>query len=268
MSEPPPLTAAFVSALYPGRTWHKRFRPKVHALRYDILMMLLDLDELDTLSRDCRWFSRDRYNLLSFRDRDHGDGSAIPLKAQAQAHLARAGITGGGKITLLCMPRILGKAFNPLSLYFCHDTNERLTAILYEVNNTFGQRHSYLMPVTAASGDLVRQDCAKQFYVSPFMDMDLTYRFRVRPVQTGEVGEVLAVDIDVDDAEGRMLVATFAGKRETITDGALLRAAFAQPLQILKVVGGIHWEAFKIWLKGVKLRDRPTAPDEPVTVSP
>ena len=266
--QPQPAQSVLRSALYPGRVWHKRFRPKVHALRYDILMMLLDLDELDRLDQDSRWFSRGRYNLLSFRDRDHGDGSTTPLKDQVERHLAKAGIGGGGRITLLCMPRILGRAFNPLSLYFCHDPEGRLTAILYEVNNTFGQRHSYLMPVSTGPGDLVEQDCAKRFYVSPFMDMDVTYRFRIRPVDKEAAGEGLAADIDVDDAEGRMLIAAFAGKRETITDAALLRAALAQPFQLLKVVGGIHWEALKIWLKGVRLRGRPPAPDTPVSFRP
>ena len=258
----------FVSGLYPGRVWHKRFRPRVHALRYDILMMLLDLDELDALDRSHRWFSRGRFNLLSFRDRDHGDGSTTPLKAQVEALLSAAGLASGGRVAVLCMPRIFGKAFNPLTLYFCHDAAERLAAILYEVNNTFGQRHSYMMPVTTAPDEIVAQTTEKQFYVSPFMDMDLTYKFRVRPMADGAEGEVLAVDIDVDDADGRMLIAAFAGRRRAITDKTLLEAALAQPFQLVKVVGGIHWEALKIWLKGVRLRGRPQAPDSPVTIGP
>ncbi len=266
--EPVPQVAPpFTSALYPGRVWHKRFRPRVHALRYDILMMLIDIDELDLLDAKHRWFSRNRFNLLSFRDRDHGDGSFIPLRDQIEKHLAAAGFEAGGRITILSMPRILGRAFNPLTLYFCYTPEGALTAILYEVNNTFGERHSYLMPVTAASGDVVTQDCAKRLYVSPFMDMDLTYHFRVKPVAKGAEGEALAVDIDVNDAEGRMLVAAFAGRREAISDASLLKAAMAQPFQLIKVVGGIHWEALKIWLKGVKLRNRPPRPTEPVTVT-
>lgn len=265
MTGPADVARPFRSALYPGRVWHKRFRPKAHTLRYGIVMTLIDLDELDALDRRLRWFSRGRFNLISFRDRDHGDGSSTPLKQQAEAHLNAAGVRGGGRVTLLCMPRILGRAFNPLTLYFCHDEEDRLVAILYEVNNTFGERHSYLMPVTTGPEALVEQGCAKRFYVSPFMDMDLTYRFRVRPVREGKEGEVLAVDIDVDDAEGRMLAAAFAGMRESMSDKALLRAALAYPFQVVTVVGGIHWEALKIWLKGVKLRVRPPAPAAPVS---
>ena len=267
---PAPTTArTLVSALYPGRVWHKRFKPKVHTLRYGILMMLLDLDELEELDRSYRWFSRGRFNLLSFRDGDHGDGSDTPLKTQIEAHLRAAGImAAGGRVTVLCMPRILGKAFNPLTIYFCRDTAEQLVAIVYEVNNTFGQRHSYLMPVTTAPGEAVAQSCDKRFYVSPFMDMDLTYRFKIRPMENGAPGEPLSVNIDVEDLEGVMLTAAFAGNRAEITDAALLSAALAQPLQLLKVVGGIYWEALKIWMKGVKLRNRPPAPSEPVSFNP
>ena len=123
------------------------------ALRYGVFWLLLDLDEIDTLARRLRLFSRNRFNALSFHDRDHGEPGAGALRAQIERHLADAGIDiGGGAIRLLCMPRIFGYAFNPLSVHFCYRRDETLAAILYEVHNTFGERHSYLIPVEAGGG--------------------------------------------------------------------------------------------------------------------
>jgi len=135
------------STLYVGSVMHRRLRPRRHRLRYRVFWMLLDLDEIERLPRVLRLFSHNRFNAVSFHDADHGDGSATPLRAQVERHLAAAGIAlGGGAIRLLCMPRILGYGFNPLSVYFCYQRSGLLAAILYEVHNTFGERHSYLIP--------------------------------------------------------------------------------------------------------------------------
>ena len=138
------------SGLYPGVVTHTRLKPRRHALRYDIFMLLLDLDELETLDRDLKLFSLGRFNLTGFDPRRHGDGSATPLKAQVEAQLAAAGIAHGGPVRMLAMPRILGMGFNPLTVYYCHRPDGALSAILYEVNNTFGERHSYLIPADDA----------------------------------------------------------------------------------------------------------------------
>jgi hypothetical protein len=159
------------------------------------------------------------------------------------------------------MPQILGRAFNPLTVYFCHAPNRTLSAILYEVNNTFGERHSYLIPAPNAA--LIEQGCGKAFYVSPFMDMDLTYAFRIlRPE------ERVLVAVDTSDAEGLVLAASFAGERRELTDRELLRAWLTHPWMTLGVVAAIHVEALQIWLKGEKVRARPTTPARPVTVAP
>lgn len=247
------------SGIYPGLVTHARLKPRVHKLRYHIFMLLLDLDELPALGRDLKLFSVRGFNLVGFDPRRHGDGSATPLKVQVEAQLAAAGIAHGGPVRMLAMPRILGTGFNPLTVYYCHRPDGALSAILYEVNNTFGERHSYLIP--ADNAPVVKQACEKGFYVSPFMDMDLSYAFRMRPP-----GDEVQVFVDVDDAEGRVLAAGFTGRRQDMTDRNLLKAWLTHPWMTLGVVAAIHWEALFIWLKGEKIRQRPPKPEWAVTV--
>ncbi|MDZ4370644.1 MAG: DUF1365 family protein [Phenylobacterium sp.] len=246
--------------LYAGVVTHARMKPRRHALRYRIFMLLLDLDRVDEASRGLKLFSVRRFNLAGFDPRRHGDGSDTPLKQQVEGRLAAAGIPHGGPIRLLAMPRILGMGFNPLTVYFCHRADGRLSAILYEVNNTFGERHSYLIPVQGEA-EVVKQGCEKGFYVSPFMDMDLSYAFRVRPP-----AEAVQVMVNVDDAEGRVLSTGFAAERQDLTDRTLFRAWLTHPWMTVGVLGAIHWEALFMWFKGEKIRQRPPAPAEPVTV--
>lgn len=250
------------SGLYAGKVIHARARPRPHHLGYRIFQLLLDLDEIDTLDRRLRWFSRDRFNLIGFHGADHLDGSATPLKVQVKALLRAAGVeTGEGAVRLLCMPRVLGQVFNPLSVYFCHRPDESLAAILYEVNNTFGERHSYLIPVAGGAGPVIRQACAKAFYVSPFMPMDLAYAFTVEPP-----GRTVKVAVAVSDGQGLLLNTGFFARRAALTDGQILRAFLRAPLLALKVLAAIHWEGLKIWLKGSGFHVRPKAPARPVTV--
>lgn len=249
------------SALFPGHVTHARLKPKEHRLAYRIYSLLLDLDELDVLDRKLKLFSVDRFNLFSFYRKDRGDRSGSDLKRQVERSMRSVGIEpDGGPIRLLTMPRLLGWAFNPLSVFFCYGRDETLRAILWEVDNTFGERHGYMIPVEqGASGEIV-QHCDKAFYVSPFMDMDLRYTFRVLPP-----AEKLSIRIETFDAEGPVLTARHLAKRTELTDAALLKAFFAIPFLTLRVVGGIHWEALKIWVKGVGLRIRPAPPQMPVS---
>lgn len=249
------------SALYPGWVTHARFGPRPHRLRARVFMLLLDLDEAEGLDRRLRLFAHGRFALAAFHPGDHGDGTARPLRAQVEAHLRAAGLPHGGPIQVLCMPRILGHAFNPLSVFFCHDRAGALSAILYEVNNTFGQRHSYLMP--AHDAPVVRQACAKAFYVSPFMDMALDYAFRVRPPAAQA-----QVSVQARDAAGVVLSASFVGRRVELSDGALLRAWLAHPWMTLGVLAAIWLHAVRIWARGEPLRPRPPAPATPLTVAP
>src|SRR5262249_48726005 len=130
------------SAIYAGTVMHQRLRPRRHRLRYRVFSLLLDLDELDEVAARLRLLSRNRFNLFSFFDRDHGDGRREPLRMQIERRLAAAAIApDGGAIRLLAMPRVLGYVFNPLSVYFCYRRTGVLAAVVYEVNNTFGERH-------------------------------------------------------------------------------------------------------------------------------
>ncbi len=260
------MNGPFASGLYAGVVSHVRLRPRRHALRYRIFMLLLDLDELDQLNRSLFLFKVNRPGLLSFFESDHADGSHDSLKGRIQAELTGAGLPADGAIRLLCMPRMLGFVFNPISVYFCHSADGRLAAIRYEVNNTFGQRHAYLIPVPAlAQGDLaapaIEQGCEKQLFVSPFLGMDMTYRFRVVPP-----AQDTRLVIHAADAEGLMIAANFAGRRRELSDASLLKTVLAHPLMTLMVVAAIHWEALKLFLKGVRLVARPPAPADPVTV--
>lgn len=252
---------ALRSALYIGDVTHRRLRPRQHRLRYSVFYLLLDLDEVDALAGRLRLFSHNRFNLFSFFDRDYGDGSAASPRKKVEKHLRAAGIKTGGPIRLLTMPRILGYAFNPLNVYFCHGLDGSLCAIFYEVSNTFGQRHSYLIPVPAGTTAPIRQESRKSFYVSPFITADMAYSFVVTPP-----GERVAICVTGHDEQGPLIVARLAARRRGLTDAALARLFVTYPLLTLKVIVGIHWEALRLWLKGIRLLDRPPPPERPVTL--
>ncbi len=251
------------SCLYLGRVMHKRLMPFRHRLDFRVFSLFVDLDALPGLSRRLRLFSHNRWNLFSFMDRDHGPRDGSALRPWLDAQLNDAGIDlDGGPVRLLCFPRILGYVFNPLTIWFCHHRSGRLKAVLYEVSNTFGQRHGYLIPVDAdqAAAKTIRQACDKCFYVSPFITMNATYNFRLV-----EPGERLSVLIRQWTDEGELLIAAQTGERETLQDRSLLRAFVNYPLMTLKVIAAIHWHAFRLWRKGAKVQPRPAAPADPIT---
>lgn len=251
------------SAIYRVRIAHQRSRPRRHHLSYGAFYLLLDLDELDHLDRNSRWFSLNRFNLLSFYARDHGPGEDKALRPWVEDQLDRAGVDlDGGRIEVLCLPRILGYAFNPLTVFYCRDRTDRIRAILYEVNNTFGERHTYLFPIQGDRGQLLRHDCAKRFHVSPFMDVAGHYHFRTR-----QPGDTLFLHIHQTDADGPLLDAWVRGEREPVTDRHLVEKLWRYPLLTVKVIAGIHWEALKLWLKGVGFRPRPAPPTHAITIA-
>lgn len=249
------------SALFLGEVMHMRMRPRRHRLRYRVFSLLLDFDELEAASASSRLFGYNRQALLSFWDADHGDGSAGGLRGWVEARLHEAGrLEEDMSIRVLCYPRILGYVFNPLTVYFCYASSGALRAILYEVCNTFGERHTYVIPVEHGATGPVRQGCAKELYVSPFLPMSCFYRFHIEPP-----GDAVLVRIHESDAEGPLLVASFSGRREPLTDRALLRALFRYPLMTLKVTAGIHWEALRIWWKGIPVHRHRTAASKVAT---
>jgi DUF1365 family protein len=231
------------SALYRGFVTHTRRTPRHHHFRYNVFSLLIDLDELPGLDTRLTLFGWNRSRVFSFHDCDHGDGS--DLRAWLDTKLADAGIEAGGQKRVLCYPRIFGYVFNPLSVWFCHKASGALAAIVYEVHNTYGERHAYVLPV-APTNDRVSQRVAKGFYVSPFLSQDCTYNFRISP----PADDVL-IAIDEEEHGAPVLNALFAGKRAPLSDRTLLGALLRYPLMTLKVVAAIHYEAVRLMAKGV-----------------
>ena len=252
----------FASSLYDTRIQHRRKRPKVHKLSYTAFYLLLDLDELDSMHRKLKWFSYNSFNVFSFYDKDHGPGTNEDLRPWVEQHLTQAGVDlEGGSIQLLCLPRILGYVFNPISVYYCYHSDGSLMAVLYEVSNTFKQRHSYLVAVTEGNGGVLKHSCDKRFYVSPFLENSGRYEFSMKRPK-----EELYLHIRQTDDDGPLLDAWVNGTRNPVSDRNLLSCLFKHPLLTLKVIGGIHWEALQLWLKGVGLVTRPEPPTDSVTI--
>ena len=272
------------SSIYEGWVMHRRLTPRHHRFKYSVFALLLDLDELAVLDRDLRLFKYNRFGVFSFHDSDHGPRKAEEphdLRRWLDGLLADAGISARGPRRVLCYPRIFGYVFNPLSVWFCHDEQNALKAIVYEIHNTYEERHTYVLPVPPATvpgagipehrpGNarpddgaatqngpsisagratvkLVRHGCPKNFYVSPFLSRDCRYLFRIRPP-----GEDIAVAIHEEEAGRPILNASFAGERRPLTDSTLLKMLFAYPLMTLKVIVAIHYEAVRLMLKGVR----------------
>ncbi len=247
--------------LYVGNVMHQRLRPFRHGFRYPTFTLLLDLDALDRLPWPLKHNGR---GLMALADRDHGPRDGSPLKPWIEARLAEAGIDlAGGRVRLLAMPRVLGRAFNPLSLWFCHHADGRLLAVLYEVRNTFGQAHAYLLPLEQppAPGATFEQRCAKAFYVSPFIGPQATYRFRLAVPD-----EQLDLLIREAVPEGPQLVARLTGRRRALTSAALVKLLCRFPVLTLQVLGAIHWQALRLWLKGARFHRRPAPPAAAVTL--
>lgn len=241
------------SCLYAGSVMHHRFKPRRHRFTYSVVSALLDLSETEALNARLRLFSLNRFNLFSWYNRDHGDGTETPLIEQVRKKLEEHQLSEfGDKIKLLCYPRMFGYVFNPLSVYYCYDAQGRLGAVLYEVSNTFKERHTYLIKADPTQPDrLLRQRSDKVFYVSPFMPMSANYQFRLKPPQ-----ERVAVCIRQTQDNESLLHATFTGEKRELSDRSLLSTLVRYPMMTLKVIGGIHWEALRLWKKGVPLQKR------------
>ncbi|WP_261842695.1 DUF1365 domain-containing protein [Aliamphritea ceti] len=242
-------TQALQSGIYVGKVMHQRLQPKQHGFMYRTFSLCVDLDELSMLNK-LRLLSINRFNLLAFYERDHGANSQ-GLRQHISDLLSKRGYKhASARIKLLCYPRILGYVFNPLSVYFCYDKDDQLQVILYEVTNTFKQRHTYLIPADNTSR--LEHSCNKQMYVSPFMPLDTRYSFTIQPP-----AKAVSIGIRQYDQHQQLLFkATFAGQHTSITDTALFRLFISHPLMTLKVMIGIHWEAFQLWRKKLQLQPR------------
>ncbi len=237
------------ASLYWCRVMHERLLPFRHKFNYRVFSLLLDIDRLPEIAGGSRLLRHNRFGLISFHDRDHGPRDGTPLRPWVEAALAQNGLQdAAARIRIFCFPRLFGYVFNPLSVFFCYDDEERLRAVLYEVKNTFGDQHGYLIEVPRHSGNdtAIEHSATKQFHVSPFLPLEGQYRFRLLPP-----GEKVGISITQLSPSGAVqLVATQTGRRETLTDHSLLRAFIRHPLMTVKVMAGIHWEALQLWRKG------------------
>jgi hypothetical protein len=244
--------------LYPSRVMHRRLIAPFYRFVYRLFHLLLDVDRIGELHARLRLFSHNRFNLVSFHDRDHGGGEPGGLRAWAERLLATEGVRlEGGRIRLLCLPRVLGFTFNPIAIWYCEHRDGSLRAMIVEVRNTFGERHSYLLASggrpLAYEGPHEKDKC---FHVSPFMDLVGRYAFRF-----SQPGETVRVLIHETREEVPILDATLAGERRALSDGALLGQVALMPWMTLKVVASIHWEALKLWLRGAKFHRKPEPPE-------
>jgi uncharacterized protein len=233
---------------------HARLKPMGHRFSYRVMSLLIDLDRLDDADRQSRLFGVNRAALYSFSEADHGERDGSSLRDYVRHRADERGIDlAGGRVLLLCYPRLLGYTFNPLSAYFCYRADGSLALLIYEVRNTFGDIHSYVLPVKASeiSTAGIRQAQDKLFYVSPFIEMAMRYHFRVSPP-----GRCVKLRILETDREGPLLAATFHGRRRALTSAALLRSLFSLPLVTFKIMAAIHWEALRLWIKGARLVPR------------
>ena len=234
------------SSIYNGTVIHKRFKPKIHFFKYKVFSLLIDLSDLDYLNKKISFFSYNSFNLISFFDKDHGDRDGSSLIDWVKKNLMENDIdTENVKIKLLCYPRIFGYVFNPLSVFFVYDQNENLISILYEVKNTFGEQHTYIFK--AENNNLLQHNCSKKFHVSPFIEMNCNYFFRIlRP------SEKISVVIDQYQLDEKILFASQDGKRVDFNSKELLKSYLKHPLMTFKIISAIHFEAFKLWIKGIK----------------
>ena len=235
------------SKIYTGKVIHKRFKPKEHYFKYNVFSLLIDLNELEVINKYIKFFSYNKFNIISFYDKDHGDRDGSSIKLWVKKNLRNIGImTEDISIKLLCYPRIFGYVFNPLSTYFIYNKHSELISIFYEVKNTFGEQHTYIFK--AQDEKTVQNKCKKKFYVSPFIEMDCEYHFK-----TLNPREQLSVVINQNDKDGKLLFASQDGISKDFNNKNLILSYLTHPLMTFKIIGAIHYEAFKLWAKRIKL---------------
>ncbi len=235
------------SSIYTGTVIHKRFKPKVHLFKYKVFSLLLDLSELNSIDKEIKIFSYNKFNIISFYENDHGPRDGTPLKDWIINIMKKNNIkTKNIKVKLFCYPRIFGYVFNPLSVFFIYNKKSKLTAILYEVKNTFGEQHTYIFKVKKDS-NLIQNMCEKKFHVSPFIGMDCTYFFRIL-----NPSNKISIIIDQRDKDGKILYASQDGIKTQLSNKSLIKSYLKHPLMTFKIILAIHFEAFKLWIKGIK----------------
>ena len=238
------------TCIYKGFVTHRRFKPLRHYFSYKTFSILFDLKEIEDLHKKIGIFSFNKFNIFSFYNKDHGSRDGNDLTEWVKKNLKNYNLDFNvSKIKLLCFPRVLGYVFNPLSIFYCYDENV-LKAILYEVKNTFNEQHTYVFPVNNSS-KIITQQCNKKFYVSPFIEMNTFYNFRLT-----EPDENIRILIKQTDKEGKVLVACQVGNKQTMSFKNLLVNFFTHPMMTFKIMISIHYEALRIWKKGAIFQKR------------
>ena len=241
-----------------GQVRHERLRPAANVFSYPTFFLMLPLRSMARQGSGV--LARNRAGWISFHDRDHGEGGADCL-AWIDGLLAAEGLSAPGEVWLHTYPRMLGYAFKPVSFWYCHDETGQLSVIVVEVNNTFGERHCYLLDAPRYGHTL---QARKVFHVSPFCKVEGSYRFRfMRTVR--EDGERTVARIDYDDETGPLLKTSVAGKLEPISAANLRRALWSYPAMTLGVMARIHWQALRLWLKRVPFFHKPVPPQRFLT---
>ena len=232
------------TCIYKGFVTHRRFKPARHYFSYKTFSILFNLAELEDLHKKIGIFSFNKFNIFSFYNKDHGSRDGNDLTEWVKKNLKKYNLNFNvSKITLLCFPRIFGYVFNPLSIFYCYEQNV-LKAILYEVKNTFNEQHTYVFPVNNSS-KIITQHCDKKFYVSPFIEMNTFYNFRLT-----EPNESIRILIKQTDKEGKILVACQVGRKQKISLKQLLINFSIHPMMTFKIMISIHYEALRLWKKG------------------
>jgi uncharacterized protein len=244
-----------------GVTTHVRYAPFERRFSFRLAQVMVDIDRVAETARGLKLLSHNRFNLFSFHDRDHGDRSGAALRPWAAARLREVGVDlGGGRIDLLCFPRMLGFVFNPISVFFGYDPAGALRGIIYEVNNTFGETHSYVAAVTPGASHA--HESAKAFHVSPLFAVEGDYRFRIQTP-----GETFRLAVENVVAGARTHVAMLTTRARPLTDAWLAKIFVTMPLMTLQVVAGIHWHALKLFLRGARYHKRPPLPAEATSLA-
>lgn len=253
------------SSLLRGGVRHRRVRPEPHDLDYRTWQVLVDVDELPRLDRELTGFGHNRRAPVAIRDTDHLGELDLPLRTKLSRFLAGHGVDlPHGPVLLLATPRVLGRVFNPVAWWFCHDVDGTLRLVVAEVRNTFGDTHPYVLDdLTWTGAHRVEARATKVFHVSPFLPVDgLGYRFVFRPPSSAPGGarEQVAVHMDVTDEQGHLFDATQSHARVPLTTASLWRALLRTPLIVLKTILAIHWEALFIWRRKADFHPRPEPP--------